>query len=531
MQRNFHHPGRSPVVAMKEMAATSHPLATATALELLRQGGSAVDAAIGACAVQCVVEPHMTGIGGDCFILICEPNGNVVGINGSGRTSAKLEIDDLPEDENHRLAADSIHAVTVPGSVKAWETIHKSHGKLTFATVLKPAVEFASYGFPVAPRVAYDWQKLSDKLMRNETSKKLYLPNGKVPQVGEIIKLPQLANTLSEIGLRGSEAFYTGEIAKDITTTVQKYNGFLDEDDLAANEIDVVKPIVGSYRGTSVVELPPNSQGIIALIILAILERFKLTELDPIGPERAHLHLEASRIAYAVRDLLLSDPEYLPMDHIELLNSKYIDQLVAKIDLTKRTNQLSRSILMPKSDTVYLAVVDREGCAVSFINSLYQGFGVGICTEKTGIMLQNRGACFTLQRDHPNCIAPSKRPLHTIIPAMAFSGQDPWLCFGVMGGAYQPCGHAHVLSNIIDYDFDVQAAIDFPRWFFDESSHQIEVEQGVPLSTIEGLESKGHQVNICEDPIGGGQAIMFDRENNCLIGASDPRKDGCALGR
>ena len=531
MHRDFHQPGRSVTIAKKEMAATSHPLATITALDLLKKGGNAVDAAIGACAVQCVVEPHMTGIGGDCFILMSEPKGNVIGINGSGRTSAKLEISDLPQGDNGRLAADSIHAVTVPGAVKAWETLHQSHGKISFESILKPAIQYASTGFPVTPRVAYDWQKLSEKLMRDETAKENYLPAGRAPAVGEIIRLPQLAETLNEIAEKGSKAFYTGAIANDIVATVKKYGGFIDEDDLANNEIDIVKPIVGTYRGNTVVELPPNGQGVIALIILAIMERFNFSKLDPIGAERAHLHLEACRIAYSVRDQLISDPNYLPIDHFELLEPKYIDQLVAKIDQTKRTNQIDQSILMPKSDTVYLAVVDSEGRAVSFINSLYQGFGVGICTEYTGIMLQNRGACFTLEHDHPNCIAPNKRPLHTIIPAMAFAGENPWLCFGVMGGAYQPAGQAHVLSNIIDFDLDLQSAIDLPRWFFDETAQEIEVEQGIPQSTIEGLKSKGHPVRITEDPIGGGQAIMFDRENNCLIGASDPRKDGSALGR
>ena len=531
MHRNFHNPGRSPVISTNEMAATSHPLATLVAIDLMKQGGNAVDAAIGACAVLCVVEPHMTGIGGDCFILLYEPDGSVVGINGSGRTSAKLDIKGLPQEDNGRLASDSIHAVTVPGSVKAWETIHESHGNLSFSSVLQPAIQYASNGFSITPRVAHDWKNLHEKLVRDETAQKIYLPNGKAPKIGQVVKLPQLANTLNEIGTHGSEAFYTGKIAADIASTVKKYGGFVDEDDLASVDIDIVKPIFGNYRGTSVAELPPNGQGIIALIILAILERFNLSELDPLGAERAHLQLEACRIAYSVRDQILSDPESLPLDYNELLESKYIDQLSTKIDLTKRTNQIDPSILYPKSDTVYLAVVDREGRAVSLINSLYQGFGVGICTENSGIMLQNRGACFTLEKDHPNCINKSKRPMHTIIPAMAFNEEKPWLCFGVMGGAYQPCGHAHVLTNIIDYGFDIQSAIDFPRWFFDETSHILEVEQSVPQSTIEGLISKGHQVHTCEDPIGGGQMIMFDRENNCLVGASDPRKDGCAIGR
>ncbi len=531
MARNFHLPGRSAIFANNEMAATSHPLATQVALDILSDGGNAVDAAVAACAVQCVVEPHMTGIGGDCFVLLAEPDGTLYGLNGSGRAPADISRSTLVAEGLDHVPSDSIHAVTAPGAVRAWESILQSHGRLSLAAVLAPSIRYAAEGFAVAPRVAADWSGLARKLARDETSRRLYLPEDKVPTVGQRLQFPELAATLQKIADQGADVFYTGHIAVDIANTVRAHGGFLSEEDLVAVEATPVTPIAGSYRDTTVVELPPNGQGIIALIILAILERFAIGDLDPDGPERAHLSLEAARLAYSARDRLLADTEAMTVAPKDLLAPEFIGSLAGQIDPESRMPAIDHAIVSPNSDTVNLSVVDREGRAVSFINSLYKGFGSGLCTPETGIMLQNRGACFTLEEGHPNCIAPGKRPMHTIIPAMALRNEKPWLCFGVMGGGYQPCGHAHVISNLVDFNMDLQAALDSPRLFFDESTHDLEIEQCVPDATVKGLRDRGHPVHVAASPFGGAQAIMFDRDNRILVGASDFRKDGCALGR
>lgn len=531
MTRNFCNPGRSAVYAKHEMVATSHPLATHTAMDILSNGGNAVDAAIAACAVLCVVEPHMTGIGGDCFILFAEPNGKILGLNGSGRAPAKLDLEQLPFVQSKQVPPESIHSVTAPGAVRAWETFHKQHGRLNFNQILQPAIRYADEGFAVAPRVAHDWSNLTEKLLRDEAASRQYLPNGKPPHEGEYIRFPQLAETLGEIAESGADAFYSGKIAKDIADTIRNYGGFLNEDDLAKVETDFIEPVKNDYRSATVVELPPNGQGIIALLILAIMERFEISNLDPLGPERAHLMLESCRLAYSIRDQVISDADFSDFNAKKLLEPDYVDRLVDRINLASRMEKVEFEALLPGSDTVYLTVVDGDRRIVSMINSLFQGFGVGICTENTGIMLQNRGACFSLEKGHPNCIAAGKRPLHTIIPAMVLKNQSPWLSFGVMGGAYQPCGHAHLISNLLDFGMNLQTAIDLPRWFLNDTFESAVIEEGVPKNTVRGLTELGHTIEICQDPIGGGQAILMDSDSGGLIGASDPRKDGCALGR
>lgn len=530
MARNFNLPGRSPIYARKAMAATSHPLATEAALSVLRQGGNAVDGALAALAVQCVVEPHMTGIGGDCFAIVAEPNGEIHGLNGSGRAASAATPEAMAERGVTKITEDSIHSVTVPGAIKAWETLLGSHGSWSMARVLEAAIDYAENGFPIAPRVGSDWAGLADKLVRDEGAAKHYLVDGEAPKVGSVHRLPALAETLRAIATGGADAFYKGEIGEEIAATVQAKGGLLTAEDLAAVDVMSVTPIASDYRGVTVTELPPNGHGVTALVILNILENFDFTGLNPLGPERFHLEMEAARTAYAIRDLFVADPEHMTMSVEELVSKDYAARLAARIDPNARIPDLTTHGLSPNSDTVYLTVVDAEGRAVSLINSLYRGFGVGVCTPKSGVMLQNRGACFRVEPGHPNCIGPRKRPLHTIIPALASKDGAPWISFGVMGGGYQPCGHAHVLGNIIDYGMDVQQAIDFPRIFFDEQTHILQVEQGIAQHTRQGLEALGHRLEDVDSPHGGSQAIMIDRENGVLIGGSDPRKDGCALG-
>ncbi|PTW63321.1 gamma-glutamyltransferase 2 [Breoghania corrubedonensis] len=529
MHRNFQLPGRSPVHARTAVAATSHPLATSAALDVLRSGGNAADAAVAALAVQCVVEPHMTGIGGDCFAIVAEPDGTVRGLNGSGRAPAQATPERLSEAGLREIADDSIHAVTVPGAIKAWETLLASHGSWSMARVLAQSIDYAENGFPVAPRVGSDWARLVGLLQRDEGAIRHYLVDGEAPAVGSLHRLPALAETLRAIADQGASAFYEGPIAAEIAATVRAKGGFLSEEDLAGIDVVAVDPVASDYRGVTMLELPPNGHGVTALILLNILENFDLNGLDPDGPERFHLEMEAARLAYSIRDLHVADPDAMTVSLKDLVSKEFAARLAARIDPAARIEGLPTDILTPDSDTVYLSVVDGEGMAVSLINSLYCGFGVGVATPKSGILLQNRGACFRLQPGHPNCIGPRKRPLHTIIPAMALKADKPWLSFGVMGGAYQPCGHAHVLGNIVDYGMDVQQAIDAPRIFFDGIDGPLLVEAAIGEATRVGLRERGHRLNDVAAPLGGSQAIMIG-DDGVRVAGSDPRKDGCALG-
>ena len=527
MTRDFHLPGRSPVYARDGMAATSHPLASIAAIDILKAGGTAADAAIAAVAVLSVVEPAMTGIGGDCFALVAKPDRPVWGYNGSGRAGAAVTAEKLlAQGIGRKIPATSPHAVTVPGAIEAWEAILKVHGKFGLDRVLQHAIRYAEDGFVVAPRVASDWATMVDKLKPHAGSVKHYLVNGKSPDVGSVMRFPALAATLRAIAAGGAKAFYEGAIAADIVATVQAAGGWLAAEDLARHKGDVVTPISTNYRGLDVVELPPNGQGLTALVLLNILEQFDLSKLDPNGPQRFHLALEAARLAFGVRDAHIADPASMREPVAGLLDKGFAKTLSRLLDPARRV-PLPKAPT-PGSDTVYLTVVDRDRTAVSLINSLYSAFGTGICTEKTGVMLHNRGTGFVVEPGHPNEIAPGKRPMHTIIPALAMRGGRCEMPFGVMGADYQPMGHVHLITNMVDYGMDVQAAIDHPRVFYE--GEKTEVERGVPTATIAGLKARGHDVAFRPAPLGGGQAIVIDWERGVLIGGSDPRKDGCALG-
>jgi gamma-glutamyltranspeptidase/glutathione hydrolase len=526
MTRDFHFPGRSPVFAGDAMASTSHPLATLTAIETLRAGGNAVDAAVAAVALLGVVEPHMTGIGGDCFCLIAKPGEPVFGYNGSGRAGAAASVDKLVGEGLKEIALDSVHAVTVPGAVEAWESVLARHGRFGLDRALQAAIRAATEGTPVAPRVALDWSLNADKLRADAGAAKYYLPGGTAPKAGERMCYPALAETLAAIAKGGAKAFYEGEIAQDIVATLSARGGLLTEADFAAHRGEEAVPISTNYRGLDVTELPPNGQGVTALVLLNILERFEMGRFGATSAERYHIALEAGRLAYAVRNTHVADPDFMRTTPQALLDRVFAADLADRIDITKRSNLPSAPA--PRGNTVLVTVVDCDRMAVSFINSLFYAFGSGIATEKTGVMLQNRGSSFTLAGDHPNAIGPSKRPMHTIIPALAMREGRCDLAFGVMGGSYQAMGHAHFVSNIVDYGMDVQEAIDSPRVFFEGA--KTDVERGVPQDAVEGLKARGHDVHVRELPLGGGQAVRIDWERGVLIGASDGRKDGCALG-
>jgi gamma-glutamyltranspeptidase / glutathione hydrolase len=526
MTRDFHLPGRSAVIACDGMAATSHPLATLTAIETLRAGGNAADAAVAAVAALCMVEPHMTGIGGDCFCMIGQPGKPVWGYNGSGRAGARASTEALIAQDIRVIAGDSIHAVTVPGAVDAWAAVLAAHGCFGLDRALAPAIRLAEGGFPVAARIAWDWAQSVGKLRDDPGARRHFLFDGRAPAEGDVIRLPALAQALQTIAGKGPRAFYEGSIAQEIVATVAARGSILTAEDFAVHRGEVVEPISTNYRGLDVLELPPNGQGLTALVLLNILERFDLAALDPLGADRFHIALEAARHAYALRDAHVADPAFMRASVPALIDKGFAARLAAGIDRGRRLDLLTPP--SPGSDTVYLTVVDRDRMAVSLINTLYSSFGVGICTENSGIMLTNRGACFVVDPGHPNTFGPSKRPMHTIIPALALRNGRCDMSFGVMGADYQPMGHVQVVTNMVDYGLDVQAAIDAPRAFFEGDATV--VERGIPGSTIEALKARGHDAVLRHAPLGGGQAIRIDWQRGVLIGGSDPRKDGCALG-
>ncbi len=504
MARDFALPGRSPVYASE----------------------CAVDAAIAASATLCVVEPHMTGIGGDCFAIVGKADGTLHGLNGSGLSAADASLDWYLEKGISSLEEMSPHAVTLPGSVKAWEALHQKFGRTDFVRLFADAIHYAEEGFAVAPRVATDWALNAEKLRKNDVASHNLLLNGDAPKIGEKFHMPLLAKTLRKIAMNGSSAFYEGAIAKDIADTVQSLGGFLSEEDLAGVSADWVDFISTDYQGHTLHEIPPNAQGLTAIMLVKLLAKLKSGE-GVHSAERAHLEMELGRISYAARDAYISDENHMNYSVDELLSDGHIDKLAELYDPQKHNS----NIALPdptSSDTIYLTVVDRDGMAVSFINSVFKWFGSGIMTPNSGIVLQNRGLGFNFLPGHENGIGPGKRPFHTIIPAMVTKNGKISHSYGVMGGSYQAMGHAHVLSNMLDYGMDPQTALDNPRIFWDDEG-ALQLEAGISETVQAQLEAKGH---VCSQGAvhGGGQVIQIDHENGVLIAGSDPRKDGMAAG-
>lgn len=485
-----------------------------------------MDAAIAASATLCIVEPHMTGIGGDCFVILSEPDGKLYGLNGSGRSPANIGLQWFLDNGITGIDATSPHAVTVPGAVKAWETLHSRFGAMDFTRLFSDAIYYGEEGFPVAPRVARDWRMMANSLVGTGAKAHL-LKDGKSPKPGENWKFPALANVLRSIAQTGSRSFYEGAFAKEIARTIQELGGFLTEEDLASVSADWVNPISTKYLDHELHEIPPNGQGITALILANLLGEVGLPD-EASDPARAHMEIECGRLAYSIRDNEVTDHEHMTINCEEVLSAAYTQALAAQFDRTKR----NQGIVLPKlqnSSTVYLSVVDRDQRAISFINSVYDWFGSTIVTEKSGIVLQSRGSGFNVKQGHPNAIGPSKRPLHTIIPAMATKNGKTTHSFGVMGGAYQPMGHAHVLSNMLFYGMDPQQTLDDPRVFWDRDGNLL-LESMVPAQTKQFLENFGHTCKSAPSPLGGGQVIHINHQNGTLIAGSDPRKDGQASG-
>ncbi|MEX0369391.1 MAG: gamma-glutamyltransferase family protein [Tateyamaria sp.] len=522
--RDFHLPGRSPVLASSGMCATSHPLAAQTAVDTLTSCGNAMDAAIAGAVLLGICEPQMTGIGGDCFVLWSTPDGQVHALNGSGRAPAAADAADLRAAGQAVVPPYSAHAVTVPGAIDAFCTLSDRVGRLGIDRVLAPAIHYADQGVPVAPRVAFDWAK--DAAVLQGAARDAYLLGGRAPKVGQVFAAAGQADVLRRISKEGRDAFYTGEVAEDMLATLNALGGTHTADDFMSTQCTDTVPIQSAYAGIDLIEHPPNGQGATANLMLNILAHFDIASMDPWGTDRAHVEAEAAKLAYDARNRFLADADYATrVDHMLSLDTAaklaaLIDPAVAMPSATALSEQVHK-------DTIYITVVDRDGMAVSLIYSIFHGFGSGIASEKFGILFQNRGAGFTLEDGHPNELKGGKRPMHTIIPGMLAKDGKPVMPFGVMGGAYQPNGHTRFASNVTDFGLDPQAAIDAPRAFSDAGN--MKVERGYSDAVRAELSAMGHDVSVPDTAIGGAQAILI-RDDGVLEGASDPRKDGCALG-
>jgi gamma-glutamyltranspeptidase/glutathione hydrolase len=522
--RDLHFPGRSAVYATNGLCATSHPIAAQVAVEMLKSGGNAVDAALAGALVLGIAEPQMTGIGGDCFALIKPPGSEeIVALNGSGRSPKGLSAAAMRAAGLTAVPIQGIEAVTLPGAIDAFCRLNADYGLKSLAETLAPAIHYADEGIPVAPRVAFDWA--DDLSCLKGVARDYYSFGGKAPAVGQIFRAPGQAEVLRRIAREGRAGFYEGEVAEDMIASLRALGGTHTLDDLADTACDYTAPISGLYNGIDLVEHPPNGQGATAILLLNILRHFDLKAMDPFGAPRAHIEAEATKLAYDARNRFIADPDHMTrLDH--MLSPDTAARLAALIDPRKAMPDAAPLTEAVHRDTIYITVVDRDRMAVSLIYSVFWGFGAGLASTKFGINFQNRGAGFTLTEGHPNEAGPGKRPMHTIIPGMIRQGGRVTMPFGVMGGAYQPCGHARFVTNLTDFGMDPQAAIDAPRCFSGPGG--MEVERGYSDQVRAELAALGHRVIIPDTPLGGAQAIRID--GDILVGASDPRKDGCALG-
>ena len=529
--RNLQLPGRSPVLAPNGMVSTSQPLSTAAGLEVLQNGGNALDAALAAVAVQCVVEPASTGIGGDCFCLYAPAGSDeVIAINGSGRAPLSLDAQWLLDQGIDSIAQQSAHAVTVPTAVDAWVQLSRDHGRLPLDQLLAPAIGYAENGFPVGQRSAFDFSGCLELLKGDKDAGDVFLKDGRTYQMGEVLRQPGLAKTLTAIAEHGRDGFYKGWVAEDMLEKLVSLGGRHTQADLDAALASYVTPIKSQFRGYDVWECPPNGQGMIALLLLNIMAGIDTFGDDPISADRMHHEIEAGRLAYRDRSLYLADPEFSDVPVAELLDPEYAAQLRGLITPDAALTDLPETTLPKHKSTVYITVVDKDRNACSFINTVFHTFGAGLLAPRSGVLFQCRGQGFVVQPGHPNCIEPGKRPLHTIIPGMLKKDGKTVMPFGVMGGEYQAFGHMQLLTRMLDYGLDIQQAQDYPRFFPDPFSDVVEVEDGVPEAICEALRAKGHHIRRAKIPVGGSQAIWIDEETGMLIAGSDPRKDGMAAG-
>ena len=524
--RDFTKFGKSNVISSKAMVASSHPIASSVGIEILKSGGNAVDAAIAMNAVLCIAEPHMTGVGGDCFVMLSVTGStNIRALNGSGKSSSNAKASILRNKNSSVITSQMPDAITIPGAVAAWSLLHKEYGYMPWKELFSPAINCANQGIKVHERVALDWSKNIQKLSLDSDTSKLFLKNGKSFEFMDNFKNENLSETFQTIAEEGCYGFYHGWVANDMFKKLESIGGNHTLNDFKNTTAEWVKPIYSDYRGFRIYECPPNGQGLVALIILSILEKFDLRNMSK--TDYIHVFCEATKIGYFLRDEYLADPELNKLSVDYFLNSNLLNQYASTIDI-KKANIYSLSDFPDHPDTIYLTVRDKNGMTISFINSLFDAFGSGITAPKSGVLFHCRGRAFNTIEGHPNELNPNKRPVHTIIPAMISKKNKLIGSFGVMGGQYQAAGHAYVLSQMIDFGLNPQLALNHPRIF--PNNNVLDVEGDFDLNLINELKLKGHQINYPVPPIGGGQMILIHEEKDVLIGASDWRKDGLAIG-
>jgi gamma-glutamyltranspeptidase / glutathione hydrolase len=534
---------RSVVIARNGVVATSQPLASQAGLEILKSGGNAVDAAIAANAVIGLTEPMSCGIGGDLFVIYWDAKQKkLFGLNASGRSPWGLTREKVVELGHSELPTYGPLSWSVPGCVDGWDELRKRFGTRGFAELLKPAIDYADNGFPVSEIIAHGWRGSVKQLSEWPDSVKTYLIDGRAPETGEIFKNPNLARSYRLIAAEGRDAFYKGEIARQIVEFSERNGGHFSLRDLAEHRSDWIEPVSTNYRGYDVWELPPNGQGIAALEMLNILEAYDLKSMGPTSPDYLHLLIEAKKLAFADRARFYADRDFVSVPVKELISKEYAARQRKRIDPDRAAVDVPPGDpLLAHGDTIYLTVVDKDRNCCSFIQSLYFGFGSQVVPGNLGFALQNRGCLFALDPKHPNRLEPHKRPFHTIIPGFVTKDGRPWLSFGVMGGDMQPQGHVQVLIDMIDFGMNVQEAGDAPRvqHFGSQTptgkpmaadGGSVGAESGIPEAALEALKKKGHQILRTAGSFGGYQAVLIDPRFDVLHGGSDPRKDGCAVG-
>ena len=530
-RENTTYAQRSVAMSPSAMVCSSQQLATVAGYRTLARGGNAVDAAVAMVSMLNVVEPHSVGIGGDAFALIYLARENkLIGMNGSGRAPQGATIEVMRGKGFDKMPDRGILSVTVPGALHAWAEAQHHYGRLDLSSVLKDAIHYAANGFPVSEVIAGEWKNAAGTLRENPGGA-AYLPMGNAPHPGQMFPNRDLARTLRLIAKEGVGAFYGGEVCEKIVAFSNAHGGLLSKKDFQDHTTTWVEPISTDYRGYTVYELPPNGQGVTALQMLNIMEGCDVRAMGHNSLEYLHLLVEAKKIAFSDRDYHITDPDYSKVPVDVLISKEYAARCRERINLKKAMDPPPPA-LVPGSETVYVTAVDKDRNAVSFISSIYMHFGSGVVVDGTGIVLQNRGKSFSLNPAHPNCLVPHKRPMQTIIPAMVFKDGAFLMSFGLMGGDMQPQGHVQFLANLIDFDMNVQEAVDAPR-VRHMQGREVYLEAGISEKIIAAMEAKGHTIvkpSSIINQVGGGQAIYLDRSQNSLLGGSDRRKDGCALG-
>jgi gamma-glutamyltranspeptidase/glutathione hydrolase len=533
---------RSEVIAQNGMACTSHPLSTQVALDVLKAGGNAIDAAIAANAMEGVVEPHVNGIGGDLYAIVWDAKTKkLYGLNGSGRSPKSLTLDEFKKRGLKHIPSTGPLPVSVPGCVDAWFELHKKFGSMPMNKVLEKAISYARNGFPVHEEFASALQKVPANYGKFPNVSDHYYPKGAVPVRGDIFKNPNLANTLEKIAKGGRDAFYKGDIAKTIDAFMKKNGGFLSYDDLASHNSNWIDPVSVNYRGYDVWELPPNGQGIAALQMLNILEAYDFSKIKFGSAEHIHLFTEAKKLVFEDRAKFYADTEFAKVPVAGLISKEYANERRKLIKDRASKHYDAGNPALKDGDTIYLTVADKEGNMVSLIQSNYRGFGSGMLPDGLGFMLQDRGELYSLKEGENNTYAPGKRPFHTIIPAFMTKNGEPIMSFGVMGGGFQPMGHVQIVMDVVDFGMNIQEAGDAPRINHEGSSEPtgegmeltggtITLESGYPYEVIRELLQRGHQVGFMNGVYGGYQAIRWDPVRKVYFGASESRKDGQSAG-